>query len=92
MNKTNLLAGCLCLGAGIMYLFGMLAELMQQESNLHTINLYELLGKEKTLWIANLPSEIVTNGLDKIFNLQIYILLLIAGGIVFIFNGIFRKN
>ncbi|MGE4519758.1 MAG: hypothetical protein AB7E04_09660 [Desulfobacteraceae bacterium] len=92
MNKWNTLAGLLCLGGGIMYLFGTLSDIMQRESNLHTINLYDFLGEEKTGWIADIPSETVMNAFDKTFSIQIYILLLVTGGLIFILNGIFRKN
>ncbi|MDY0360424.1 MAG: hypothetical protein RBR08_03115 [Desulforegulaceae bacterium] len=92
MNKWNVLAGLSCLSGAIMFLFGMISDIMQRESNLHTINLYEFLGEEKTMWISDLPSKLVMNGFDKLFNLQIYILLLIIGAIIFILNGIFRKN
>lgn len=92
MNKWNVLAGLSILGGGVMYLFGVLSDVLKKDSNLHKINLYDLLGKEKTNWISELPSEIVMNAFDKVFNLQIYLLLLIAGGFIFILNGIFRKN
>ncbi|MCB9481204.1 MAG: hypothetical protein H6681_02205 [Desulfobacteraceae bacterium] len=92
MNKWNTLAGLLCLSGGIMYLFGVISDILHRESILHTITLYEFLGEEKTRWISELPSELVMNGFDKLFNLQIFILLLISGVLVFVLNGIFRKN
>lgn len=92
MNKWNTLAGLSCLSGGIMLLFGVISDLMKKESNLHTINLYEFLGEEKTSFISELPSELIMKGFDKLFSLEIYILLLIIGVFIFIINGIFRKN
>jgi len=92
MNKWNALAGLSCLSGGVLFLFGILSDILGKGLNFHTITLYEFFGAEKTRWISELPSQLVMTGFDKIFNLQIYILLLIIGVIIFVLNGILRKK
>jgi len=92
MNKYNILAGSSLLTGIVMFVFGQIASFMGRESDMTNISIKTLLGEDHLNWIKSIPLLFLKSKADTFVNAPIYIILIGAGIIIFILNGIFRKD
>ncbi|MGM0419027.1 MAG: hypothetical protein ACQEQS_09915 [Thermodesulfobacteriota bacterium] len=92
MNKWNILAGISFFSGAALYLFSLISVAMERNSDFSSTNLIKILGKDKIQTIQSVFPDFLNNPLMSLLGQPVYILLICAGILIFIINGVFRKN
>jgi|GEM_PF-4139723 hypothetical protein len=92
MNKWNILAGISFFSGAVFYLFNVISAAMERNSAFSSINLKKILGEDKIEALKSVLPDFLNNTLMSLLGQPVYILLICAGILIFIINGIFRKN
>ena len=92
MNKWNILAGISFLSGAVIYLFNVISVAMERNYAFSSINLKKILGKDKIEALKSIFPDFLNNALMSLLDQPVYILLIFTGILIFIINGVFRKN
>ena len=90
MGKVSLFGILSVFGSFVLFAFEIIGKTLNNTS-WQNISLRDLLGPDKTEWIASVDMEIARTALEIFFNNSLYVPLFIVGVVLLIISGFAKK-
>lgn len=91
MSKWSIAGGLCWVSAGVILLFQVIGNMIKESYNWEMMSLVDVVEAKYLDWINTITVPFVGQALDYIVTMPLYLLLLILGGIFFVFS-IFYKG
>ena len=91
MSKWTYLGGICWLASGVLLLFQLIGNMVKENYDWKMLSISEAVESKYLAWIDKIGVDLVQQGVEYIVTMPLYLLLLILGGISFLFS-IFYKG
>lgn len=91
MSKWSILGGLLWVLSGVIVIFQIVGNMIKESYNWKMMSIQDAVEAKYLAWIDAIDIHMVQRALDYIITMPLYLLLLILGGICFLFS-IFYKG
>lgn len=91
MSKWSLLGGLCWVLSGVIVLFQIIGNMIKESYNWKMMTIVDVVESKYIAWIDNIDMNLARQALDYIVTMPLYLLLLVVGGICFLFS-IFYKG